>query len=460
MPVLICLAYWLVLGAIPALALFRRRRWDLGAAMIPFAGAIALASPWTASAMLGTPVSGVFGWAWQAAVAALALWGLAELLARHADTPGRAFRHEHAGWVFWCIAGVLVAMVVATSIYTGLVLSRGYPGYLWDAFSVWLARTRQLADLKVFPTCRTASLSLRMAGSNWPYPLVHPSILGWFHRAAGLPVYQLAIPIGLVAGVFPLAVWVALSRRIGPGWAGVVALVPFAVAKACRYHHGGYADGILAMTASSALALGLAGIRDRDRCTLLLGGFVMATAALTKNEGLAWLVASCLGIGLFALDTRLGWKRSLEAVARFAVPTIVLLGLWKAAAQRAGVPSYLNDIRYDNIDIGERLPVVGKAVLEEFGHTAAVVLWIPALVAMAVLPRGRWLARLRRIATLLVCPLIYVLGVVLVFLVLHFPVEWLIRAGLDRAMFSIPPVLVVAALFGRSPPERPSLSGL
>jgi hypothetical protein len=459
MPVLACLAYWLLLGGIAGLAFFRRRRWDLGVAVMPFAGAIALASPWTVSAMLGTRVSGTFGWAWQAAAAALLLWGLAELLAWRAGGRDEALQPDRGGWAAWYVAGILVAMVVTTSIFTGLVFSRGYPGYLWDAFSVWLARTRQLADLEVFPNCRTASLSLRMAGSNWPYPLVHPSILGWFHRAAGLPVYQLAIPIGLVAGLFPLAIWVALSRRIGPGWAGVVALVPFAVAKASRYHHGGYADAILAMAASSALALGLAGIRDRDRCTLLLGGFVMATAALTKNEGLLWLVASCLGIGLFALDTRLGWKRSIEAVARFAVPTIVLLGLWKAAAQRAGVPSYLNDIRYDNIDIGERLPVVVKAVLEEFGHTAAVILWVPALVVMAVLPRGRWLARLRRIATLLVCPLIYVLGVVLVFLVLHFPVEWLIRTGLDRAMFSIPPALVAAAVFGRSPPQRPSLSG-
>lgn len=445
--VLLCVLSWLLLGAPTAAVFYRRKKWDLGVAILPFAGAISLTMPWIVSALTGSSVVGTAGWLWQAALASLVLAGAVELLVGRGKAEPTVQRPAPGDIVPWVLAGAAVALVAGMNIYTGLVLSRGWPGYLWDGYSIWLARAKVLADSNTFPPVATG-VWLGSA-SHFEYPLLFPALLGWFRRAGAWEICHLPLALGLLAGLIPVAGWIGLARRLGPGWAGAVVLAPFAVVGLQRYHYGAYADPLLVMICTIGLGLCFVGIRDKDRCWLVAGGIVFAAGVATKDEGTLWFAATLVGMAMFFLDSGAGWKAMFAGLGRFSALPAVLFGLWRLVCFKLGIRNLVVQLKSDAM--AERIGTVLQAIGKELGKTENLVILLLCIVAMVFLARGTWYVRLRRLAVLLIIPTVYTTGILVVYLMTHLNLAAHMRESLDRVVFGVLPAVVAMTAFARTP---------
>jgi len=442
MAVVLPLALWLGLGAIPAAAFARRRRWGLAVAVVPFAGALAITCPWILSAGTGWPAS-----TWLVLPAAVVLWAGLELLLGRTRQIANAPTSCPAGSrrVVTAIALGLVLIVAGTCVWSGFVLGQGFPGYGWDGYMIWILRAKVLADSDAFP--RELVNEPMLSASHWDYPLLLPGILAWFRRIGGLDVKQLSIVVGLLAGIIPLVGWAGLRRRLGPGCAAAAVLCPFVVHGTVRYHFAGYADPLMVLAVTPALAFGLAGAVDRDRAALVTGGVALAAGVSTKNEGMLWLVAGCAGIGLLSLETRSGFRSALTGALRWAAAAGVFFAAWRLACSSMGIE---NDIlsRFALADVPSRsLLVAGGMARRAFAKGAFLALGSAALAWMLVSAQGGLWPRIRRTLILLACPAAYLAGVFVVYLGTHLQLKWHLATSAERVLYGVGPALLVTAMF-------------
>ncbi|MFB3891276.1 MAG: hypothetical protein ACE15C_04550 [Phycisphaerae bacterium] len=467
------LLLWLLMGLPAATPLFLRRRWDLGLCLLPFGGCLALIAPWLVSALAGTSVAG-WSWALQSTVASVLMGACVELALRLGKSKTAALAAEGKTQPFLTIrhviavlGGLVVAIVAWNHFASGLVFCRGYPPYQWDGYAIWLLRAKLLAGAAVYP------VDVGAEGAHLDYPLVLPALLGWFKRAGGMDLLHLSSATGLVAAVIPLAAWAGMLRRIGGDLAGLVVLAPFGLEGFLWYQFGAYADPLLTMAGVYGLVLCLIGVRDRDRCSLLAGGLVLAVAVATKNEGAMWVLCSGVLIALYALDSGRGLVRSVGAVALAAVPAIIFFAAWSFACKRIGVT---NDLAagWSTALVSTRLEPVLTAVWGELSRPSNLFLWIIGVLGMLLVPvarevaevimapspasRGRefgliLVAALRglvRTAVLLSGPALYVAGMIVIYLTTPNPLEWHLGTSLSRVMYLVPPAVLAMIIFARA----------
>lgn len=184
----LALGAWLALG-LPSAALFwLRGRHLLAFALLPFAGALALLLPVVASAWTGGSLA---LWPPQAAGASLVVALGSWALLRGAPPDDVPVVADPPLAVAASVA--LLAAAAGLAATSGALLAQGWPGYGWDGLSIWLVRTKVIAESAELPVALFREPSL--ARGHWDYPLLLPSLLAWFARLADLGVRELALPI-------------------------------------------------------------------------------------------------------------------------------------------------------------------------------------------------------------------------------------------------------------------------
>lgn len=501
LPVLV----WLCAGLPAAGPFFRRRRWALGLAVAPFAGCLSLTGPWIASALTGMSVDG-WWWLAEAMVVSAGLGGLVELLNHVLPGPrttgeGVVSPTPHkridptdptdkargaVNVILIVVSAAIMLAAAAVYFYGGVIFTSGVPPFGWDAYAQWLLVAKVLADSPSFPR------ELFVPGGQWEYPLALPALLACFRRFGPMSLHQLAFVSGAVAALLPLATWLGSYRRLGPMWAALVALAPFAVGKFLIMQYGVYADPMLAMAGLAGMVFAAIGIRDQDRLYLLAGAIALGTCAALKNEGVVWALSCGLMLGLYSLSRGLGWKRAICLPAGAGAIGVVFFAAWWAVCRSLGLE---NDILAAGSlsTIVPRLGIVLPGVARQlatgewqadinrfsmfaqnlavreypqgcsesaarwyvFKQFSDIVLWLPAMAAMPFLASGRVLRRLLSSLVLISAPLAYCAGICLVYLVTPKPLEWHMDTSLYRVLFVVPPAVVAAMALVRPAPSEP-----
>lgn len=426
----------LALGAPAGAAFGRRGRWELGLAVLPVAGSLALVLPLIAAAWGAGDLS---GWVWESALAALALGaatagalaGPQEAAPRRASTTG----------VGLLSAGVL-AVAAAYVVSLGAVLAAGWPSFGWDGLAIWLLRAKVIAASHAFPSDFFHEAQLRQ--SHWDYPLLLPAWLAWFERLGALPLHRLSLALGLAAAAFPVATAFGLLRQVAAPVAAAVALSPFVVPELLDYHFRGYADALLAMLALAGLSWSAAGAVRWDRASLVAGGLALAAAVAVKNEGILWLCASAVGVLLLSAHHALPARLWAAGLARALLPGLLLFVAWRLTCAHLQVEGTLvSELRWDLV--GARLGTVLAAMAAHLFTPEMGPLLVAGVAAMLLLAGGTLGDRLVVTAVLLAAPATFVAGLVVVYLSTPHEVGWHIQTSLHRTVYPLGPVVLALA---------------
>jgi hypothetical protein len=436
----VALAGWLALGLPSAAACWRAGRPELGLALLPFAGALALLLPVAFAPWLG----GTFShWGLRAAGASLGIGLALAWQARGATIAAPAPRWPGLAPT---LAGVAVlAAACGLLVAAGATLAQGWPGYGWDGLSIWLLRARVLAQRDALPAELFASPQI--AGSHWDYPLLQPALLAWLARGAGLGVHQLSLPLAALLACLLPAVAIGLSRVLPPALCACIALAPLAVPAVALRQFSGYADPLLVVCATAGFAWSAAAAIRGDAALGAAGAVALACAASLKNEGVLWLLAVALACAPLAWLARRGPRAAWVAALRAALPGLALFAGWRAVVAGLGVTDTLpGGLRADQI--GVRIGVVA----------GAVVALTPALVAalLLVCAAATWLrlqgppsARALQALALWLAPGIYLAGILAIYLLTPHDVRWHLATSFARTSFALAPTGLVAAVLAR-----------
>ena len=441
MRIALACASWLALGLPCAAVFWRRGRPELGVALLPFAGALALTLPLALAPWLGGSIS---HWPFRAAIASLALAPCALALLRGA--PERADTASDPRP--WSIALAVLAVASLLLVLTGRALgAEGWPGYGWDGLSIWLVRAKVLAQSASLPAALFREPQL--VQGHWDYPLLLPALLAWFARVGGLELRELAWALGLVAACFAPALALGLRRALPAPAAAALALAPFAVPGLAVTHFGAYADPLLVLVALAGFAWSAAGAIRRDGALVAAGALALACAVATKNEGALWLLAAATGATALARAGGSSVGTALATGVRCALPGVLVFAAWRASCARLGIADTLPaELRFDLLGArtGELVPALGSFLAEP---QRAIALGACAAATYA-LAGGALRTRAARAAALLAAPAVYLAGLSLVYLATPHELAWHLGTSLPRTLFGLAPVSLAAALFAPS----------
>ncbi|HVN39794.1 MAG TPA: hypothetical protein VMW19_16650 [Myxococcota bacterium] len=438
MSVALACAAWLALGLPCAAVFWRRGRRELGVALVPFAGALALTLPLALSPWLGGSIS---HWPLRAAIAALALAPCAQALLRGA--PGRVETADTRGGA---LAFALLAAVSLGLVLAGRALdAEGWPGYGWDGLSIWLVRAKVLARSAELPAALFRERQL--VQGHWDYPLLLPALLAWFARVGGLELRELALALGIVAACFAPALALGLRRALPAPIAAALAVAPFAVPGLVVTHFGAYADPLLVLVALAGFAWSAAGAIRQDTALVAAGALALACAVATKNEGALWLLAATTGAIALARAAGSSLASALATGARCALPGVVVFAAWRATCARLGVADTLPaELRFDLL--GARAGELFAALRSFFGEPQRAIALGACAVATLALAGGGLRTRAARAAALLAAPAVYLGGLSLVYLATPHELAWHLVTSLPRTLFGLAPACLAAALLG------------
>ncbi len=368
------------------------------------------------------------------------------------------------------LAGLIAAL--ALLIATQVSMVRAAPHGNWDAFAIWNLRAKFL--LAPGELWKNAASPL-LERTHPEYPLLLSGFVARTWRLAGAvsPAAPLATGYLFAAAVVALLVaLLSLSRGTAAGL--LAALVFFASTSYLEQISWQYADIPLSFYFLATFGCLLLGVFHTGRQALVayaLAGFFAGFAALTKDEGSAFLVVSSAVLAGW-LGRRLGARQAWSRLRWWfagALPGLALLAdfrLFLAPPVKLLGDQTLPQILEKLADPGRYL-ALGRALLTE--TIALGDGWSHPLVLLALLAavlRVEWDERLRLPigfagATLGGMALVYI-GV---YLIVHYDLDWLLGTSLGRLYTQVWPPLLFAAflVLGRpadpAPAERASRRG-
>jgi hypothetical protein len=203
------------------------------------------------------------------------------------------------------------------------LLVRAWPSYTvqpfdeYDGWAMWAMKAHALflfggADPKLFAEPAAAPLHL-------DYPLFLPSLEALGYRTLGAFGTQLVHVQFLLLAVASVAALAWLLRAAAPPWlVWVVVAAVAATPNVLLRLLSGYADLPLALLVAPGLVAAARWLVTRERFLLELATLLFGAAALTKNEGLIFVLAAYLAL----LVARAPWRRIL--VSALAVEALLL----------------------------------------------------------------------------------------------------------------------------------------
>jgi hypothetical protein len=248
----------------------------------------------------------------------------------------------------------------------------------WDGRMTWAPATRWIcAEGTVSPRALRQG---RWSVSHPDYPLLLPVAdcvaLGLGSGEEGAEPFRLLYALQLPALLAVL--WTGAARWAGrrAAWvaAAIVSLAPFPVWNPDGGATGAYSDLALASLFGGGVILL---VRPREWREGLLGGLLLAAAAMTKNEG-AWIaggaIAACAGTAAFG--SRVGWRRGRQAwlagLLLFALSAVIARS-WTAGIPARGDESYFALAR--RLDAATALDGALDSLVEAARQMAAPSSW-------------------------------------------------------------------------------------
>jgi hypothetical protein len=362
-------------------------------------------------------------------------------------------------------SGVLVAGAVAALallIATQLSMMRAAPHGNWDAFAIWNLRAKFL----VAPGELWKNAASPLLERTHPeYPLLVSGFVARTWRLGGALSPAAPLATGYLFAAAVLALTVALPAMTRGTAAGLLALlVLFASTSYCEQISWQYADLPLSfyfLATFGCLVLGVFHTGRPHAVAYALAGLFAGFAALTKNEGSAFLgltslvLAAFLGRNLGAHEAWRQWRwwlaGALPGLALladfrlFLAPPVKLLGdqTWREILDKLADPG--------------RFLAVGRALIAE---TAALGDgWSHPLILLGLLAavlRFEWDGRLRLMIGLASATLAGMLLInAAVYLVRPEDLAWLLGTSLGRLYAHLWPSLLLLAFLVLGRPADP-----
>ena len=353
--------------------------------------------------------------------------------------------------------GLVLSGAVALAVYGLLLRADRMPHGDWDAWAIWNTHARFL-----YRGGRTWSDGIPYT-VHGDYPLLTPSLTARLWRYAGEEAPEAGALLGIMFALSGVAVLLStLSQLRDTQLALLMALMLIGTPYYLERGVSQYADVPLAVFTISTIALiCLHWEREPDRFgPLVLAGFTAGCAGWTKNEGLLFILATCIVLLLPVFrDPAVTFRRFASFSLGLLLPLAVISYFKLAIA-----PPYdlIEDLRYQEaiqrITSIDRHAVILKSLARSawFFGAWAMQPMIPLFAFIALRGAGRRVFRSQGgFAGLLILGIVLA-GYYAVYLITPIPLQVHLDSSLNRLLIHLwPSFLLVLSLMARSK----SLSG-
>ncbi len=342
-------------------------------------------------------------------------------------------------WPFERIAVWAGALVLAGYLELLFLRARLAEPGRWDTWAFWIPKAKSIVYFDGLDTGPGGFTSY----ANPDYPPLQPTLEAIVFRGIGeVDTGALVVQHWVVAAAFFGAVAALLSDRVRPAilWPSlaVTALLP----SLGLLVGSSLADEPIALLFALAGVCGALWLIERELRFLALAAFLLATAALLKNEGL--MLALVLFVLLGALTHPRSWRR-LVPLAALPILAVLPWRLWLDAHDvPAGDALRLGDlVRLEYLlDRSDRLGTALRELPPYVFDFDRSLLTVPLVIVVALALAGRRPAlSVYTVGTLL----FGFLGFATVYWASAYPLDWYIDTTADRVLTSL--VLFASALF-------------
>ena len=353
--------------------------------------------------------------------------------------------------------GLVLSGAVALAVYGLLLRADRMPHGDWDAWAIWNTHARFL-----YRGGRTWSDGIPYT-VHGDYPLLTPSLTARLWRYAGEEVPEAGSLLGIMFTLSGVAVLLStLSQLRDIQLALLMALVLIGTPYYLERGVSQYADVPLAVFTISTIALICLHLeREPDRFgPLVLAGFTAGCAGWTKNEGLLFILATCIVLLLPVFRNPAVTFRRFASFSLGLLLPLAVISYFKLAI----APPYdlIEDLRYQEaiqrITSIDRHAVILKSLARSawFFGAWAMQPMIPLFAFIALRGAGRRVFRSQGgFAGLLILGIVLA-GYYAVYLITPIPLQVHLDSSLNRLLIHLwPSFLLVLGLMARSK----SLSG-
>jgi len=366
---------------------------------------------------------------------------------------------EPAPPISWRLSlfGLVLSGAVALAVYGLLLRADRMPHGDWDAWAIWNTHARFL-----YRGGRTWSDGIPYT-VHGDYPLLTPSLTARLWRYAGEEAPEAGALLGIMFALSGVAVLLStLSQLRDTQLALLMALMLIGTPYYLERGVSQYADVPLAVFTISTIALICLHLeRGPDRFgPLVLAGFTAGCAGWTKNEGLLFILATCIVLLLPVFRNPAVTFRRFAAFSLGLLLPLAVISYFKLAI----APPYdlIEDLRYQEtiqrITSIDRHAVILKSLARSawFFGAWAMQPMIPLFAFIALRGAGRRVFRSQGgFAGLLILGIVLA-GYYAVYLITPIPLQVHLDSSLNRLLIHLwPSFLLVLSLMARSK----SLSG-
>ena len=366
------------------------------------------------------------------------------------------------------VTSVLCVCLIAVILTVVSYNLAARPMYQFDSRAIWGMKAKIL-----FFEHTILSEAVEEISSSHPhprYPLLLPIASAWIFENLGeaddraVRLLFLAFFVGIVMVVFQF------QRSYGGDFAAILSvsallLVPFLYRSMRPGASSGHADLIVSFYITASAVAMISWIRKGNHAFLTISTFLAVGAALTKNEGVAFIVNLFLTTALFSLvsldyyhekdpgNTQYwAWLRgNAPRIYRLAAHAFIAgVLLLPSLYVRSSLPQFLDEnyLHYLNLrqvaSNLDRLPEVLKILFEEFLNIKDWgAIWI--LIMASMIGIGKTWKKESYFFFILI--LLQVAGYLIIFIITSNDVTWQMGSALPRLLLHILPLGVMLLFF-------------
>ncbi len=262
-------------------------------------------------------------------------------------------------------AHLLPIVVIGYCILVVFCSATRFPLYDWDAFSVWLIKSKILLQQPVVPV-PNGFVDPSLAYSHQDYPLAQPLLVAGAWTTTGRADDSIAM-LTLALPWLAIGVWIAAEakRRIGPSAAIWLMAIILSIRAPLLASTSGSADVLLACFYLGHVVFVVRWLEGGSIRDCAIAGFFAACMCFTKREGLALSVVSLGAMTVFSARSIAERTRHLAAFAGVTLFFIAPWLIWQTRLPHVTEAYYSRltpSILYENLP---RVPAILSAIAHE-----------------------------------------------------------------------------------------------
>lgn len=356
-------------------------------------------------------------------------------------------------WIQWgWVTAFIICVALSTFVFTRYVIAR--PQGALDAWSVW---NRAARFVHRDPENWTATLSpdlplLRHAD----YPLLVPLNVAWGWDVVGSETLRTPM---VQAGLFTFAaiflLFSALAFTKSTGQASLASIVLIAMSGIVPSGTTLIADVPLSYFILASAVLMYLFTCENDFRLLVLSGFMTGLCGWTKNEGLIFIAAGVLSLGIASPGN---FKKALFYYFAGLLIPLAVIGYFKLLAPPNDLVANTEGGLIDKLLDLSRYEMILKTFLSDLLKPEAVFLFV-YLLLMGV---GAARTNRRGGAVLAALLVIQILGYGFVYLITPYDLSWHLMTSQARLVFQVIPLAIYFCFSVSMEPEKifPAINGV